>query len=89
MDNRSGMTVVCVFDVASQSFHAPLFFRANGAALRWFEDHLKRGEKGDPMCAHPDHFQLFHLGSFNDFDGSFNLLERPNLLVHGSSFLEH
>lgn len=76
---------VCVFDVAAQYFHPPVFFRATGAALRWFETLVKSPQSED-VHRHPEHFQLFQVGEFDDFSGLFVVMSPPNLLVHGSSF---
>lgn len=81
-----GLVVCSVFDLAAQIYHPPVTFRATGAALRWFEDGIKNGDPKDPIVAHPEHFQLFHLGTFDDFSGQFSLLPAPDLLVHGSAF---
>ncbi|WNK13429.1 MAG: nonstructural protein [Microvirus sp.] len=81
----SKLVAVAVFDVAAQYFHPPVFFRATGAALRWFETLVK-----DPTAVdvhnHPEHFQLFHIGEFDDFNALFVPLTPPNLLIHGSAF---
>ena len=74
-----------VFDIAAQYFHPPVFFRATGAAVRWFEGMVKSPESRD-INSHPEHFQLFLVGEFDDFSGLFVPLTPPNLLVHGSAF---
>lgn len=81
----SKLAVVAVFDVAAQFYHPPVFFRATGAALRWFED-LVRNPEAKEIHSHPDQFQLFHLGDWDDFSGGFAPLVHPTLLVHGSAF---
>jgi hypothetical protein len=35
------------------------------------------------MYAHPDDFDLYELGIFDDFDGKFTLHEAPKLLALG------
>lgn len=81
----SKLTAVCVFDVAAQYFHPPVFFRAPGAAVRWFQD-LIANDDAKELHDHPDQFQLFHIGDFDDFSAKFVGLDSPNLLVHGSAF---
>lgn len=83
----SKLVAVAVFDIAAQYFHPPVFFRATGAALRWFESMVKNPEAKD-IHEHPDHFQLFHVGEFDDFSGLFVPLTPPVLLVHGTSFTD-
>jgi len=81
----SKLVAVCIFDIAAQYFHPPVFFRATGAALRWFEGLVKNPEAKD-VHEHPEHFQLFQIGEFDDFNSLFIPLTPPNLLIHGSSY---
>jgi len=74
-----------IFDMAAQYFHPPVFFRAPGAALRWFETMVKDPQSAD-LNRHPEQFQLFQVGEFDDFNGLFVPLAPVTLLVHGSSF---
>lgn len=37
---------------------------------------------------HPEHFQLFEIGQFDDFNALFVPLTPPNLLVHGTAFAD-
>ena len=77
---------VAVFDNAAQCFHPPQFFRATGAAMRWFEDLVKNPEAKE-IHSHREHFQLFQVGEFDDFDGVLTPSgDRPQLLVNGSAF---
>ena len=78
--------VACaVFDIGAQFFHPPVFFRAPGAATRWFEDTVKNPESGS-IHDHPEHFQLFEIGEFDDAAGTF-VPNVPRLLVHASAYV--
>lgn len=81
----SKLVACAVFDIAAQYYHPPVYFRATGAALRWFEDLCKNPEAKE-LHFHSDQFQLFHLGDFDDFSADFSLLPKPVLLVHGAAF---
>ena len=81
----SKLVAVSLFDIAAQFYHPPVFFRATGAALRWFEGLVKNPEAKE-LHEHPEHFQLFEVGAFDDFSAVFSPMTPPNLLVHGSSF---
>jgi len=81
----SKLVAISIFDVAAQFFHPPVFFRATGAALRWFEGLVKNPDAKE-MNTHPEHFQLFHVGDFDDFNALYVSVSPPVLLVHGSSF---
>lgn len=77
--------LVTVLDTAAQYYSPPTAFRSAGAAVRWFEDQIASGDKSNPLCLHPEHFQLFHLGHFDDSTSEFMLLDRPVALVFGSA----
>ena len=79
------LCVVSVYDIAAQTYQRPMFVPAAGAATRWFGDHVNRGDKDDPMCLHPEHFQLFHLGFWDDYSSEWDCFLKPELLVTGSA----
>ena len=81
----SKLAAVAIFDNTAQFYHPPQFFRATGAAMRWFEDLVKNPEAKE-LHAHRDQFSLYHLSDWDDFDGSFQPLARPILLVNGSAY---
>jgi len=79
------MQVVSVLDVAAQAYGRPAFVAALGAATRSFADEVNRPGADNVLNAHPEDFQLFHIGEFDDFTGELIPLPRPLLLLHGSS----
>lgn len=81
----SKLVVCAIFDKAAQFYHHPQFFRASGAATRWFQD-LVTNPKAEEIFNHADQFDLYQVAEFDDFDGHFEPLARPLLLVHGAAF---
>jgi len=77
--------VVSVLDVAAQAYGRPAFVQALGAATRSFVDEVNRSSADNVMFNHPQDFQLFHLGEFDDSNGRFTCLDQPALLLHGSA----
>lgn len=82
--------VVAVRDRALDAFGTPFFVVAVGQAIRSFGDEVNR--KGSDLCAHPDDFDLYELGSFDDATGQLQSLGDPrqiaigeNLVVNGGS----
>lgn len=64
--------VVCaVFDRAVQTFGQPFFVAAVGAAVRSFTDEVNRKADDNALHAHPEDFELWHLGWFDDEHGAF------------------
>ena len=66
-----------------EDYGRPFFLPATGVAIRSFQDEVNRNAPDNQMYAHPDDFDLYELGVFDDFDGKFALHEAPKLLALG------
>lgn len=83
------LLVVCaVYDSAAQLFNRPMFVPAVGMANRVFRDEVNRAAEDNPMFRHPDDFELFELGSFDDSTGRFHVLDDPRPLARGKDVRE-
>lgn len=57
-----------VYDSKAEMYMRPFLFQSNAEAVRSFSDLCN---DTDTLCGkHPEDFTLFHLGEFNDQDGS-------------------
>lgn len=74
--------VYSVKDRAADAFGRPFFCPTDGVAIRGFMDEVSRNSEDNQFFQHPDDFDLFRLGSFDDSSGSFDLIE-PKLLTLG------
>lgn len=64
--------IVCsVRDRQVDSFAQPMFFVAMGQAIRSFSDAVNGNDKSSNLCLHPDDFDLYQLGIYDDEEGSF------------------
>lgn len=63
--------VFCVRDRASDVFGRPMFMVSTGAAVRSFSDEVNRADKDNSLYNHPEDFDLYELGSYDDFSGLF------------------
>ena len=64
--------VVCaVRDSAVGAFNRPFFVPSIGVANRSFSDEVNRKSDDNPMYAHPDDFELYELGTFDEEAGVF------------------
>lgn len=78
--------VVCVRDVCADLWGQPHFQATIGMAQRSFMDGVNAKDAPNNILAqHPEHFELYHLGHYNDEDGSFDLLPKPRQLLLGSN----
>ena len=84
--------VMCaVRDSAVGSFMRPFFVAAAGSAVRAFGDEVARSDgpaEGRPMNAHPEDYELFELGSFDDESGSVVMLDFSRSLARGKDFVK-
>lgn len=67
--------VVAVKDRALDTFMRPFFTPALGAAIRSFQDEINRTES--EMNKHPDDYDLYHLGHWDDASGAFQSFQQP------------
>lgn len=82
------MSVFTVRDSASQLFGRPFYCINMGHAHRGFSDQVNTpvldGQQND-LFAHPDDFELFELGTFDDATGLFVLHEAPRSVCTAKS----
>jgi len=75
--------VVSIRDRAAQCFSRPVFTQTEGTAIRSFTDEINRPGPDNQLAAHPEDFDLYCVGVFEDDDGSFVCETPPRLLIKG------
>ena len=76
--------VLCsVKDRAADAYARPMFVPSTGVAIRSFSDEINRAEAENQLYNHPDDFDLYEFGEFDDNTGQFTLHEQPKLLSLG------
>jgi hypothetical protein len=60
-----------------------MFVPSVGVAIRSFSDEVNRKDPENQLHNHPDDFDLYELGEFDDNTGLFALHEQPKLLSLG------
>lgn len=77
--------VMCsVLDLIGQQYGRPFFVVSVGSAIRGFSDEVNTPAEQSVLFKHPDDFQLFEIGVFDDSSCKFELLDVPKMLVSGS-----
>ena len=66
------IVVVAVKDLASNTFGRPFFVPHSSVAMRSFTDEVNRVGSDNLMNSHPDDFELWHLGLFDEERGTFS-----------------
>jgi hypothetical protein len=76
--------IICtVKDRAADAYGRPMFVPSAGVAIRSFSDEINRNNADNQLYNHPDDFDLYELGEFDDNSGLFALHEQPKLLSLG------
>ena len=76
--------IICtVKDRAADAYGRPMFVPSTGVAIRSFSDEINRDNAENQLYNHPDDFDLYELGEFDDNTGLFSLHEQPKLLSLG------
>ena len=75
--------IVAVKDLALGAFLPPFFVPAVGVAVRQFGDEVKKADS--PMHAHPEDYELYHFGQFDDV-GVFDIRRDPERLARGLDY---
>ena len=79
--------VVCVKDRAADVFNRPFFVPHRNVAIRDFTDEVNRVAGDNQLNKHPDDFDLYLLGEFDDARGAF-VNNDPQVLVRAKDVLQ-
>lgn len=77
------LILASVKDRAAEAFGRPMFVPSAGVAIRSFSDEINRSDTENQLYNHPDDFDLYEFGEFDDSTGLFDLYEQPKLLTLG------
>ena len=76
--------VLCsVKDRAADAYGRPMFVPSIGVAIRSFSDEVNRQDAENQLFNHPDDFDLYEMGEFDDNTGLFTLHDQPKLVSLG------
>lgn len=79
--------IVSVKDTAAQAFGRPVFVPTVSVAVRSFRDEVNRSDSKEDMAQHPEDFELYELGSFDDSTGMIEVIE-PRLIARAKDLKE-
>jgi len=75
-------TQICAIkDRASDAFSQPMFMPSLGIAIRQFTDEINKADDNNQLYKHPDDFDLWHLGEYDDNGAKFELIEPVQLAL--------
>lgn len=79
------MKMFSVYDKKAECFSAPFFLKATGLALRGFSDMINANEQTQ-YSAHPEDFDLYELGEWDDETGKVEQYAEPKMLGNGLDY---
>lgn len=75
--------IVSVRDRAANAFGRPFFVATRGQAIRSFSDEVNTKREGNALQAHPEDFDLYELGVFDEDTGQFENNHVPTQIAVG------
>lgn len=79
---------ICVIrDSAADVFGQPIFVPAIGIAVRSFGDECKRKDANNQMNKHPEDFEMFKVGTYDDNTCEF-VCQKPVSIARGADYKE-
>jgi hypothetical protein len=73
--------IVAIHDRALDAYQQPFLVRAIGEAIRAFQDAINKPES--PMYAHPDDYDLYMIGTYNDESAKITQAAEPQQIAIG------
>ena len=81
------LVIVSIMDTAAGAYGRPAYVASEGVAVRQFQDEVNRAHEDNQLYKHPDDFQLFYLGTFDDNTGGFDLLASPKMIARAKDVM--
>lgn len=78
--------VFSVRDRSADCFGQPMFGVSKGGVIRSFGDEVNRVDVGNNLNKHPEDFDLYYLGTFDDATGTFEV-SRPEQIAVGKDMV--
>lgn len=75
--------IISVKDRAADAYGRPFYVPSIGVGIRSFTDEVNRTDKDNQMFNHPDDFDLYDFGTFDDSTGRFELHDVPKVVALG------
>lgn len=75
------LKIVSIYDGKAEAWMNPLVFQSNGQAIRSFGDAVN--DSSSELGKHPEDYDLFELGEFDQLTGDIKKLKAPAHLAKG------
>lgn len=81
------MHILVMRDITANVFGQPNFVASVGGAIRGFADQVNDPKRDTVVSQHPEDFELYKLGTYDDETATFELLTRPEQVATGKNLL--
>lgn len=81
--------IVSVRDRAVDAYAMPQFVVSIGGFLRAFADEVNRVDPANQLNKHPDDFDVYELGTFDDNSCLFDMLPKPRQIAIGKDLVRN
>jgi len=79
------MKIVILRDIRADAYGNPMFVASLGGAIRAFGDECTKTD-GNALATHPEDYELYHFGEYNELTADFEILSKPVQIALGSNF---
>ena len=88
LEFEMNLVIVSVKDTAAGAFGRPIFVQSPAVAVRSFRDEINRPDSQEDMSKHPEDFELYFVGEFDDQTGVISPAEMPFTIVRAKDLKE-
>lgn len=80
------MKIVAIRDIKADLWFNPIYVNSLGGAVRSFGDECTKPRENNPLAEHPEDYELYELGEWDERKGEFTILPRPSQIAAGSNY---
>lgn len=81
------LVIVAIRDSASGAYGRPNYVPTTGVAIRSFADEVNRRAEDNQLAMHPEDFEMFELGVWDDNSCEFELLGKPRSIARAKDLV--
>jgi hypothetical protein len=79
------LNIVVIRDSVAGVWAQPQFVTSLGGFVRGFGDECQKTDN-NALASHPEDYEVFHVGQYDDSTCSFELFPQPVSIAHGSNY---
>lgn len=79
------MKVLVVRDIKADAYAVPMYVASIGGCIRGFADEINKTDD-NPLARHPEDYELFEIGEYDELTGKHTFLEHPKSHGVGTNY---